>query len=105
MVTAVNAQPAEPIVSTGSLPSASSDHASERWFKVGTEGPAATERPPTDQAATASRLAASARRHPLFTAPSYGRGWALSSAGGVGVKSLPLGDSRPQRSKPARSPS
>src|SRR5437588_4838659 len=95
MVTAVSAQPAEPIVSTGSLPSASRDHASERWLKVGTGVAAVTDSPPSDQATAASVAATSARRHPLCTAPSYGRAWAVSSAGDVGFKSLPLGDSRP----------
>src|SRR5438270_5888920 len=86
MVTAVRAQPAEPIVSTGSLPSASRDHACERWLKVGTAGPAAAENPLADHAARASVMAPTVR-YPLFTPPSYGRGWVKSSSDDVGFES------------------
>jgi hypothetical protein len=75
MVTAVRAQPDEPMVSTGSLPSAWRDQSCERWLSVGTGGPASTQSPPTDHAVSASRPAAAGRPHPLITAPSYGRGW------------------------------
>src|SRR3981081_38116 len=70
MVTAVRAHPDEPIVSTGSLPSASRDHWWERWLKVGTDGAATTESPAADHDASASKLAPSARRHhPRLTGP------------------------------------
>src|SRR5436853_2990029 len=70
METAVTAQPDEPIVSTGSLPSASRDHWWERWLKVGTDGAATADSPAADQDANASKLAPSARRHhPRLTGP------------------------------------
>src|SRR5947209_7827394 len=92
------------MVSTRSLPSACRDHCADRWLKVGTAGPANAPRLLPSQAATASITAASARRRPLSTAPSYGRGEVKSSGGGVGFESLPVGDSVGQGSRLLRSP-
>src|SRR5438309_3383122 len=98
MVTAVRAQPDEPMVSTRSLPSAWRDQGCARWLRVGTGGPASAQSPPTDHAARASTPAATGRCDPLITAPSYGRGCSLSSAGAVCFGLLPAGD----RSGPAK---
>src|SRR2546428_8178337 len=92
------------MVSTRSLPSASWDHCADRWLKVGTAGPANAPRLLPTQAATASTIADSARRRPLYRAASYGRGGVKSSAGAAGFELLPTGDSRGQESKLVRSP-
>src|SRR5207245_2459724 len=83
MVTAVSAQPEEPIVSMGSVPRGSCAHTGERWVNTGTAlVPASAGTDPPAPAATASRLHA-ARTNALLTAPSYGvRGPKSSGAAG-----------------------
>src|SRR2546428_1848644 len=71
MVTAVSAQPEEPMVSTGSVPSSSCAHTGERWVNTGTVLLAASAgRAPPAPAAT-SRMVHVARTRALLTAPSY----------------------------------
>jgi hypothetical protein len=70
MATAVIAQPADPIVSTGSVPSACRDQPGDRWLKAGTPAVAEVATELAAQTSRPSKQATVRRTDPLITRPS-----------------------------------